>query len=130
MQSTTLLKVFAGLFSLLAISNLLKPLTLGADVGFVLFGQRLSGTANMIAGPMFGVYLAVYAFAIVRMRRYAFPLGVVYAAYVLTNLILWTLRMPADAQPSIAFSLVYSVVAVGVSSGSALLLYRTRAQLH
>jgi hypothetical protein len=84
----------------------------------------------MIAGPMFGVYLAVYAFAIVRMRRYAFPLGVVYAAYVLTNLILWTLRMPADAQPSIAFSLVYSVVAVGVSSGSALLLYRTRAQLH
>ncbi|MEO2137626.1 MAG: hypothetical protein ABGY28_09255, partial [bacterium] len=57
------LRVFALLFGLLAISNFLKPLQLSPDVGFVLFGTRLEGSANAIAGPAFGLYLAAYALA-------------------------------------------------------------------
>ena len=44
------LSIFAVLFALLAVSNLLKPLQLGGEqiTGFVFFGQRLAGTANTI----------------------------------------------------------------------------------
>ena len=129
MQSSSVLKVFACLFGLLAISNLLKPLQLGEDVGFVLFGQRLSGTANMIAGPLFGAYLLAYAAGIWRRRKYALPMGLVYAAYVIANLVLWTIRMPDGAESSAAFALTYSVIAIGVSSGAAVLLYRSRDTL-
>ena len=54
MKSKSTLKVFAALFVLLAVSNFLKPLQLSDDVGFVLLGQRLDGTANMIAGLLGG----------------------------------------------------------------------------
>ena len=47
----TLLSIFTILFAVLAVSNLLKPLQpLGDETGFVLFGTRLTGTANLIAG--------------------------------------------------------------------------------
>ena len=75
----------AVLFGLLAISDLTKPLqaSFGAGLrpGFVLFGHRLSGTANAVVGPLFGLYLFVYAAGIWRMRRWAVPMGAVYAAY-------------------------------------------------
>jgi len=61
MQTPKLLRAFAVLFALLSLSNLLKPFKLSPEVGFVLLGTRLSGTANAIAGPLFGIYLAVYA---------------------------------------------------------------------
>lgn len=124
------LTVFAALFAILAVSNLLKPLALGPETGFVLLGQRLSGTANAIAGPLFGIFLLVYAAGIWRMRRFALPLGHAYAAYVVLNLILFSLRMPQ--RPGLGyklFGLVYSLVAIGVSSGAAFLLHRRRHEL-
>ena len=58
----TLLSIFAMLFAVLAVSNLLKPVQiLGEETGFVLFGTRLTGTANLIAGPLAGAYLLAYA---------------------------------------------------------------------
>jgi hypothetical protein len=37
--------------------------------------------------------------------------------------------MPQDAHPGLAFSLVYAIVAIGVSSGAAYLLLRHRDEL-
>src|SRR5439155_16882390 len=95
---SSLLTVLALLFGLLAVSDLAKPLeaTLGGGLrpGFVLFGHRLSGTANAVVGPLFGLYLIVYAAAIWRMRRWALPMGTAYAAYVILNLILFMVRDP------------------------------------
>ena len=127
----TALTISAVLFTLLAVSNLLKPVQIGgAHTGFVLFGQRLSGTANAIAGPLFGLYLLVYAAGIWTMRRWALPMAWLYAVYVVVNLTLFLVREP---QPPgigpIIFGIVYSTVAIGVSAGTAWLLTRRRADL-
>lgn len=55
-----ILTVFAVLFAILAVSNLLKPLQLNESTGFVLFGSRLSGMPNTIAAIVAGLYLLVY----------------------------------------------------------------------
>ena len=125
------LSIFAVLFGLLAISNFLKPFQFGGEqTGFVFFGQRLSGTANTIAGPFFGLYQLVYALGIWRMKRYALPMGYAYAAYVVLNLILFNVRNTTP--PGIGyviFGIVYMVIAIGVSSGAAYLLSQRRAAL-
>jgi len=125
------LSMFAVLFVLLAISNLLKPFRFeGSDTGFVFFGQRLTGPANAIAGPLFGMYLLVYAFGIWRMKRYALAMGSAYAAYVIINLILFNLRNPVPPGVGyLIFGVVYSVIAIGVSSGAAYLLSKRKAAL-
>src|SRR5688500_14797122 len=94
-QRGPFLTVAAILFALLAVSNLLKPLQIGGNqTGFVFLGERLSGMANAIAGPIFGVFLAAYAAGIWGMRRFALILGRLYAVYVLANLMLFPLRTP------------------------------------
>lgn len=123
----TFLTVCAILFALLGVSNALKPLEASATQGFVLFGQRLSGTPNLIAGPLFALLLWSYAAGIWRMRRWALPLGCVYAAYVILNLVLYS-RASSEAPPA-AFMLLYVLIAVGFSSGAAYALYRRRAEL-
>jgi hypothetical protein len=125
------LTTFAILFGILAISNLLKPLQIGGDqTGFVFFGNRLSGTANTIAGPIFGVFLAVYAYGIWTMRRWALPMGHAYATYVIINLMLWSLNDPNEKNAGyILFGVVYAVIAIGVSLGSAVLLTKRKAEL-
>lgn len=125
------LSMFAVLFVLLAISNLLKPFRLeGSDTGFVFFGQRLSGTANAIIGPLFGIYLLVYAFSIWRMRRLALPMAYAYAGYVIINLILFNMRNPVPPGVGyLIFGVVYSILAIGVSSGAAYWLSKRKAAL-
>ena len=125
------LSVFAVLFAILAVSNLLKPFHLGGEqAGFVFFGQKLTGTANAVVGPLFGIYQLVYAFGIWRMKRFALPMGHAYATYVVLNLILFTAKNP---QPpgvgAIIFGIVYMVVAIGVSVGAAYLLTKHKAEL-
>jgi hypothetical protein len=125
-----LLTAFAILFGVLAISNLLKPLELSEQTGFVLFGFRLKGTANLIAGPLFGLYLLAYAAGIWRMKRYSLSMGWAYAAYVVVNLVLYGLI--AERPPGIGyvfFMVVYSVVAIGVSSGAVIVLNQRRNEL-
>ena len=128
-----LLTVLALLFGLLAFSDLTKPLqaSLGAGLrpGFVLFGHRLSGTGNAVVGPLFGLYLLVYAAGIWRMRWWALPIGVVYAIYVIVNLTLFTFREPEPMHEGVLFGVIYAVVAVGVSWGAVWLLSQRRAAL-
>lgn len=125
------LTIFAVLFALLAVTNLLKPFHLeGADTGFVFFGQRLSGTANAIVGPLFGLYLLVYAFGIWRMQYFALPMGHAYAVYVILNVILFTMRneQPRGLDYQV-FGVVYATIAIGVSLGAAVILTQRKDEL-
>jgi hypothetical protein len=116
----------------MVISNLGKTFSSHPGVGFVLFGTRLSGRANMIIAPIFGIILAVYGYGIMAMRKFALPLGIFYAAYVIINMPLFVLKYhgtPVMQEHSWSYLLPYPFVAIGVSSGAALLLYRRRADL-
>jgi hypothetical protein len=123
----------AVLFGVLAVSNLLKPFQLvGEETGFVFFGQRLDGGANAILGPLFGIYLLAYATGIWGMRRYALPLGRLYAAYVIVNLVLFSFRTPPPPGAGLEwklFGLVYAAVAITVSVGTWRLLAKRQSEL-
>jgi hypothetical protein len=126
----SVLTMCAVLFALLAISNFLKPFHLDPNAGFVFLGVKTHGIANAILGPAFGVLLVVYALGIWQMRRWALPLAYAYAAYVILNLSLYSIRNAgAPGQPSLTFMIGYIAVAVGVSGGAALLLHRRHAEL-
>ncbi|MFP6626740.1 MAG: hypothetical protein VCA74_06760 [Deltaproteobacteria bacterium] len=122
------LDVFALLFAVLAVSNLLKPLQiLGKETGFVLFGTRLEGTANAVAGPLFGIYLLVYAWAIWADKGFALPMAVVYVAYVAVNLVMFFMLNDRPGGASyLVFGVVYAAIALGVSGAAAWLLYNQR----
>ncbi len=125
-----LLTTFAVLFVILAISNFLKPLEMGGEqTGFVLLGTRLHGGPNMIFGPLFGAYLVLYAYGIWHMKRWALPMAYAYAAYVVLNLILYTMLTSSTELGGTAFGIAYIAIAVGVSSGTAYALYRRKAEL-
>jgi hypothetical protein len=126
------LTILALLLALMALSNFGKPLAHHAGVGFVFFGARLSGAANKIVAPIFGIMLALYAYGILAMRKFALPLGIFYAAYVIVNMPLFVLRYHGTAvmrEHSWAYLVPYPFVAIGVSSGAAWLLYRRRDDL-
>lgn len=123
------LKLCGVLFCALAISNFTKPLELSPHQGFVFFGLRQHGPWNLLLGPLAGLFLAVYGAGVLRLRAYALPMSRIYAAYVIVNLILFTVRMSDEALARPIFGLVYTVVAVGVSSGCAYVLARNRPLL-
>jgi hypothetical protein len=125
------LTTLAILFAILAVSDILKPLHLeGPTTGLVFFGKRLSGAPNAILGPLLGIFLLTYAAGIWRMRRYAMYLGYAYGIYVTINLVLFSARNPAPAsQSEIVFGIVYIVVALALSWGTAILLSRSKAEL-
>lgn len=126
-QRGKILTVCAILFALLGLSNASKPLEASATHGFVLLGHRLSGMPNLIAGPAFALLLWAYAAGIWGMKRWALPLGCVYAGYVIVNLIAFVSISP-DVPPLLGM-LVYAAIAIGVSSGAAYLLYVRRNEL-
>lgn len=127
------LTTLAILMGVLALSNFSKPLGQvmqpEGDAGFVFLGQRLHGVANAIAGPLFGLVLAAYAYGVWTRRRWVVPLAVAYAAYVVVNLVLFATTAPPAQIPSLAFMAAYTTVAIGVSAGGALYLYRNRQRL-
>jgi hypothetical protein len=129
-QQQRIFTIFTVLFSLLAVSNLLKPFRLSDETGFVLLGERLSGMANTIVGPLFGLFLALYAFAIWKRKRFAIPLGHAYATYVILNLILFQVK---NVTPSsigyVIIGIIYALIAVGVSLGAAIFLTRNKMLL-
>ena len=124
------LTVLAGVLTLLALADLLKPLHLeGVDTGFVLLGQRQTGTAGTIAGVVAGLYLATYAAGVWGLRRWALPMARAYAIYVTANVLLFPLRTPQPADAGLGyfvFGVVYTVLAIGGSWACAVLLGRRR----
>jgi hypothetical protein len=124
-----MLTIFAICLGLMAVSNFLKPLKLGSHAGFVFFGIKLSGAANAIVAPIFGLMLAILAYGIFTMRRFALPLACFYAAYVILNVLLFTLRTYGISSLPPLLWMLFIVVAVGVSSGTAIILNQRKAEL-
>jgi hypothetical protein len=63
-------------------------------------------------------------------RRWVLPIAYAYAAYVILNLSLFSIRNAGSpGHPPSAFMVGYIVVAVGVSTGAAALLYHRRHEL-
>jgi len=121
------LTIFALLFALLAISNFLKPFHLDPNAGFVFLGTKLTGTANAIMGPLFGIILLVYAYGIWSMRKFALPIAYIFLLWVLLNGTLFTLKNQST-QP-LAANLVAAIVGIGVPLAAAIVLHRRRADL-
>ena len=130
-KRSTALTTLAILFAILAVTDILKPLHLeGPTTGLVFFGKRLSGVPNAILGPVLGIFLLTYAAGIWRMRRYAMSLAYAYAIYVTINLVLFSMRNPPPAsQGERIFGLVYVVLALAISWGTAVLLGRHKENL-
>ena len=129
MRSDRAFLILAVLFGLLAISNLTKPLEMSPEVGLVFFGQRLKGVPNAIIAPLFGMYHAIYAYGLWTKRKFALPMGLLYAAYVPLNLFLFRARMPEEASTNSLFGVVYMIVAIAVSWAAAYLLFTERDRL-
>ena len=127
----SILTVLAVLLVLLGIEDILKPLRLeGPTTGLVFFGTRLSGTADAILGPLVGIFLLIYAAAIWRMRPYAIYLAYGYAVYVTINLALYMMKSPTPpTRGEQIFGIVYSIVALVLTWGTAILLSRRKAEL-
>lgn len=106
------------LFALLAVSNLAKPLEMMPEHGLVFLGRRLRGTPDLVAAPLFGAYLAAYAWGLWTGRRWALPMGILYAGWVPLNLYLFTVRSPEELGRNSLFGVAYMAVAVGVSLGA------------
>ena len=124
------LTIFAVAFALMAISNLSKPLKMSPNVGFVFLGIKLSGVANLLVAPMFGILLAVYAYGIFAMKKFALPIAYFYAAYVIVNLAMFTIRTHGtNEMPPLGPWMVYILIAVGVSSGAAIIMTQRKAEL-
>jgi hypothetical protein len=125
-----MLTIVAIGLALMAVSNFSKPFKMSPNVGFVFLGMKLSGTANTIIGPLFGLMLAMLAYGIFAMRKFALPLAYFYAAYVIVNLALFTIRANGSTGlPPLAGWIGYIIVAVGFSSGAAVMLNRRKADL-
>ena len=125
------LTTLAVLFGILGVTDILKPFHLeGATTGLVFLGKRLSGTPDAILGPALGIILLTYAAGIWRMRRYALYFGYAYAVYVTLNLVLYQVRNPPPpSQTEKIAGLVYVILALAFSWGTAIILSRRKADL-
>jgi hypothetical protein len=123
------LTVFALLFVLLAISDFSKPLFHGPGIGFVFMGHRLTGTANAVMGPLFGILLLLYAYGIWTMRRYALPVAWIFLGWVITNTVLYNLNNPNQPRPPLYFAIATLVLGLGVPLATAIILSRRSADL-
>jgi hypothetical protein len=123
------LRIFAVLFALLAISNITKPLELQPEHGFVLLGRRLRGTPDLIVAPMFGAYLATYAYGLWNARKFALPMAILYAGWVPLNMYLFTVRSPEELGKNSLFGVTYTIIAVAVSLGACVTVMRNAGRL-
>ncbi len=123
------LTIFAVLFAILAISNFLKPFHLDPSAGFVFLGTKLTGAANAIMGPLFGIILLAYAYGIWAMRKFALPIAYAFAPWVILNMVLFTMKNRNAPPPSVLFAIASIVIGIGVPLASAVILHRRRDDL-
>ena len=122
------LTIFAILFGLLAVSNFLKPVLHGGN--FVFLGTKTTGAANAIFSILFGIILAVYAYGIWTMRKFALVIAYFFFPWVVLNTVLFAIKnKPADPPPSPVFVIGTIAIGVGVPLATLIILYRRRAEL-
>ena len=130
LQRGILLSLLAILFALAAIQDLLKPLHLeGPTTGLVFLGTRLSGSGNVVMSILLAIFLATYAVGIWRMNRYALTLGFIYAFYVVFNIVVFSIRYVGQNNGSVAFQVVFTILAIAIPWAAAISLWRHRAEL-
>ena len=122
------LTVFAILFGLLAVSNFLKPVLHGAN--FVFLGTKMTGAANAILAILFGILIAVYAFGIWTMRKFALTIAYIFFPWVVLNTVLFAMKnKPSGPQPWAGFAIMTIAIGLGVPLASLIILHRRRAEL-
>ena len=127
------LTVMTGLFALLALSDFTKAFQYvnRPEIGGLVFlGHKFQGVGmNLVFGPIFGIVLAAYAFGVWKLRAWVLPLSIVYAFYVPVNLVLfWSLHQLPP--PTVGFIVMYLILSVGGSVGTAIYLAYHRERLH
>lgn len=132
------LTTMAILFALVVVVDLLKAFTTPQPgvagkmppSGIVFLGVRHTGMSATILGSIMAAILLVYAAGIWRMKRYALMIAWIYAAYVILNVALFTVRNPQPTTPgAIIFAIVYLAVVVLVTLAAAIALTRRRQEL-
>jgi hypothetical protein len=115
-----------------------KPLPPGYELaglrmpasGIVVLGVRRTGAGAAILALLVAAVLFFYAAGIWRMKRYAVTIAWLYAAYVILNVTLFTMRNPAPPTPgAMIFAAVYLLVAIMLTVGTAIVLTRRRGEL-
>lgn len=125
-------RVFCGLaicFWLLAVSNLLKPLQFHGEGAFVLLGTRLAGGDNLPWSLAFAAYLVVYGLGLWYMKRFALGLAHAYAIYVILNSAMYWRYNPPSGSGETILAVVYTLIAMTGSAGTAVLLSMRRDEL-
>lgn len=126
----TVLTILSLLFILVAIEDLLKPFHLeGPTSGLVFFGTRTHGIENAVLGPLFGIFLLIYAVGILRMKKYALVLAFIYAIYVVLNIVLFSMHPPAGDHNPLAFLVAFFILAIAIPWIAAIMLWRRRDAL-
>ena len=131
------LTLMAVLFALGLLVDVLKalskPLPSGYKVaglqmpptGIVILGVRHAGTGTGILALLVGAVLFFYAVGIWRMKRYALTVAWLFAAYVILNVTLFTIRNPAPPTlGTMIFAIVYLLGAIILTLGTAIVLTR------
>lgn len=126
------LTVMAILLVVLAISDFTKVLQHAGNPavgGLVILGHKFRRPlANLIFGPLFGLFLLSYGYGIWNLKRWVIPLAVFYAFYVPANMVLfWSLHQLTP--PTVRFIVFYLIVSLTGSVGTALYLAFHRDQL-
>jgi hypothetical protein len=127
------LTLMTVLFVVLALSDFTKALQFANDPavgGLVILGHKFQGVPmNLVLGPIFGIVLLTYAFGIWRLKAWVMPLAIVYAFYVPTNMVLfWSLHQLTP--PTVGFIVVYLILSLGGSVGTAIYLAHHRERLN
>lgn len=142
-MSRWFVRICAALIIFRAFTNFAK-LFQGEQATLVFFGQILHGADTYFLAAVVGVFMLVTGLAMWRGGTWALPLIGVYAAYVTTNLLAWTIANPGEldrvgrmlgepSDPSLlrpigaALFLGYCVVALIITAGPAWILYRERS---
>jgi hypothetical protein len=119
------LTIFALLFALIAISNFLKPFHLFPNDGFVFLGSKLSGTANAVVAPLFGMIIMVCAYGVWTMRKFALPIAYIFVLSVILNMVLYSMKNHATRP----LPIVNVAIGIGIPLALAIILHRRRADL-
>ena len=82
-------KVLAVAVALRSLTNFAKPFVAGSR--FVVVGRLMGGAVNAIGAPLFGVLMLVYAAGLWSGRGWARPVGIAYAVWATTNVVLFPL---------------------------------------
>jgi hypothetical protein len=98
--------------------------------GLVLLGHKLQGVGpNAIAGPLFGIFLLLYAFGIWRLRAWVLPIAIFYAFWVPVNEVMFWSLHGEPPHPTVGFIVFYLFVSLVGSIGTAIYLTYHRERL-